>query len=183
MCSRGSGAPELREHAVRHRAVDRRHASGRIDGRLRSPAGQRPPGDDRRGGARDRVRGAGSSDVDPALSDAGRARTRRHAQRARHHVRLRIDLLLLPDHRLHALAADRTVRSRPDRRRGIVPHLLVDRAPADQTDPRDRRRVQTMWVWNDFITPNVFINSPRSRPSCCRSTRRSVSSRPTGRSS
>ena len=39
---------------------------------------------------------------------------------------------------------------------------------------------QTMWIWNDFITPNVFLVSPRRAPWCCRCTSPSASSPPTG---
>ena len=42
---------------------------------------------------------------------------------------------------------------------------------------------QTMWVWNDFITPNVFISSPGKQTLVLQVYTRGRSSPPTGRPS
>ena len=71
----------------------------------------------------------------------------------------RLDLLLLPDPRVHAHHPGRDPRGRPYRRRRRVPDLLEDRPSADPPVLVTVGVFQTMWIWNDFITPTVFISS------------------------
>ncbi len=49
--------------------------------------------------------------------------------------------------------------SRPHRRRGRVPHLPADRAPAVQADPGDAGIFVFLWHWNDFLWPLIIAKS------------------------